>query len=150
MEVPSSIPEMAVKMAEFERAHWDSLPEPVQQAIDANRGGSPVDQFAFAAEALYAHRGALSNKASRALLAQLAIFCGSKGWHGLGGGRGFAIAEAAQRDMGEPAPPGREWPSPESDPPAHEAFAPGPEEAPGPIPPTPTPPTPTPPAGGKS
>lgn len=126
MDIPGSIPEMANALAEFERAHWNSLPEPVQQVIDSNRGGSMVDLFANAAEALYAHRADLSNQASRQLLAQLATFCGANGWHGFGDGRGFAVADAMRRELGEEPPAGAEWRAPEDDPPASPDFAPAP------------------------
>lgn len=122
MDIPADIPAMANALADFERAHWASLPAEVQDTINANRGGSMVDLFARTAEALWAYRADLSNQASQILLAQLATFCGSQGWHNLRDGRGFAMANAVRRDLGEEPPTGVTWPDPADDPEPDPAF----------------------------
>jgi hypothetical protein len=116
MHLVDNIPDMAREFAAFERKHFDSLPERVQEVIDQNRGGSVVDLYARTAEALYAHRDELSNKASRTLLAQLASFCGANGWHNFRDGRGLAIARAAARDNDDDPLLGDSHPAPEDDP----------------------------------
>lgn len=130
METPNDIPEMARQLAEFERKHWDSLPERVRQVIDGNRGGSVVDLFARTAEALYAHRDELTNKASKELAAKLASFSGAMGWHGWRGGRGLAASKAMLREAGAAPPQGQSWPKREEDPEPDSIYAPEPRRAP--------------------
>ncbi len=66
-----------------------------------------------------ANRQTLPPEALR-LGAQMAFVCRVNGRHGLGDGRGWAMQQALQRDAGDPAPEGLNWPDPSADPEAQD------------------------------
>lgn len=105
----------------------------LRDALVASSGRpSPVDRIVEVSESLYTHADYLSDD-GKLLCAGLMTFATMNGWHGLTeDNRGPRIAQAMQRDAGEAAPMGMNWPDPETDPaPKAPAVVP---EAPAPAP----------------
>lgn len=77
---------------------------------------SPVDRIVEVGESLYTHADYLSNS-GKLLCGGLMTFASMNGWHGLTeDNRGPRIAQAMQRDAGDPAPMGMTWTNADSDP----------------------------------
>jgi hypothetical protein len=128
----TDIPSAATAITQFIAVYHNNLPSALQEyVVSSGSSLSAVDQICNTAEALYANLASITDAATLAaaqtLVCQLAVFGAMYSWHLLGvNGRGFAIANAMQRDLGIAAPPNFSWPDAAADPAGDARFLPSP------------------------
>ena len=137
MDAITDIPGMAAAIQTFSRQHGQHLPT----AATAPMTGNPAEIFDTAAslasmvqrvndvaECLYAFHGQIADPdaktAAMTLCAQAAVFPGYQGWMPpiALDNRGAKISWAMRRELGETAPAGTAWPTPDQDPAVLEIF----------------------------
>lgn len=115
-------PQAGLAIQEFLIGHAAALPEFTREKVMAAAGmPSPIDRYVRVVEALYAAKSEIP-KEGRDLAIRLARFLANEGFHGMGDGRGQAIAGALSRIGGYAAPAGTSWPTAEEDPEALKEF----------------------------
>lgn len=134
MEILNNPGEALQAIGLFTALHLNDQPEEVRAPLlEVMTGADSFMRIINTGEFIWAHRAELTDDA-KGLGAQLAHYGGTWDLHFYKQGRGYAMARALRRDVGETPPPGEEWPDPSEDPEARPEWLPPVEPDPAPTP----------------